>query len=321
MKVLAVNPTYGGLSGSGRHLKQLVEALRGRVEFHLWTKDTVKMLNLPKLKSLSFYIACKMNELPDVDIVHVHNPKFSGLLVEGIPGIITVHGDTLEFAMKYGPIGELAKKYFERAMRKAKAVTTVSPYTARLRGWKWIPNMVDLDSVKRIEPAELNEGALLFVGRDDPIKDYPLFRRIAERAHKELGLKSLALGVIRDDDEFIRHERVPWERVISYMKSARALVITSRQEGMPSSLLEAWASGCPVVARNIPAIAEIERSYKGSLLLFDGTVESAIEALRSLMDDDLRSSLIENGLRAVSDFDAKSVANKYYELYKEVLSS
>ncbi|MDJ0270501.1 MAG: glycosyltransferase [Aigarchaeota archaeon] len=126
-------------------------------------------------------------------------------------------------------------------MKRADVITTVSPHWSRLYGWKWIPNMVELSEIRGVKPAD--ESYLLFVGRDDLVKDYPLFRRIAREAYEKLGIKSLALGVVRGDTEFLKHAKVAWEHVISFMKSAHVLVITSRYEGFPTTLLEAWASG------------------------------------------------------------------------------
>jgi len=153
------------------------------------------------------------------------------------------------------------------------------------------------------------------VGRDNPVENYPLFRSIAEEAYKSLGLKSLALGTLRRDTEFLKHAKVPWEVVISHMKSAVALVMTSKQEGLPTVLLEAWASGCPVLAYDIPPMRYLNKMY-GTPLIFSNLKE-AIDMLSRLPE--VREKLVRRGLEVVKDFDAPKVAGQYYELYRRLV--
>jgi hypothetical protein len=54
--VLLINPTFGGASGSGQHVKQLYEALSGRVNFEIWDATRVGFLNLPMLRSASLLL-------------------------------------------------------------------------------------------------------------------------------------------------------------------------------------------------------------------------------------------------------------------------
>jgi len=317
MRVLLVNSLFGRhMSGSGHHVYTLWKYLRDRVEFEVWSIDNVGYINIPKLKSLTFYLKASMKEMPtDIDIVHIHNPKFAGLSTEKKRNIITVHGDyETELKILYGKLANPIIRYINRKMKKADIITTVSPYWSKLRGWKWIPNMIDLSEIEKIRPAD--ESFLLFVGRDDPVKNYPMFREIAEQAYKRFGMRSLALGVERNDTEYLKHAKVSWEQVISYMKSALALVITSEQEGFPTVLLEAWAASCPVIAREIPPIETIYSIYSHALIMFKD-VKEATEAISELEKNE--KTLRSEGVKAVKDFDAPKVANKYENLYRKLL--
>jgi len=335
MKVLLVNSLFGKkVSGSGQHVYNLWKYLKNKVDFIIWNIENVGYINIPKLKSISFYIKTKRKKLPkDLDIIHVHNPKFAGLFREDKKNILTIHGEyRRELEIQYGLFAKPIIKYIDGNIRKADVITTVSPLWARLNGWRWIPNMVEISEIRRIEPVHkdymfkgIKPGKyVLFVGRDDPVKDYPLFRRIAKEAYKQLGVKSIALGVIRENTDYLMHAKVAWEVVISLMKSALALVITSKHEGFPTVLLEAWASGCPVVARRIPPLAEFSRLFNDSMLTFGteggGLVESAVLRLNLLYyNEPLRKCFIAKGYEAVKNFDAPVVAEHYYKLYKEVL--
>lgn len=319
LKVLLDNSTFGGVSGSGRHVKYLVKALRGRVEFELWNVRSVGYLDVPKLRSLSFYLNCKRKQIPkDTDIVHVHNPKFAGLFNSGYANVLTVHGDyERELKIEYGRISKIITWYINVHVRNADIITTVSPYWAKIRGWLWIPNMIDIREIRNAEPA--SERYVLFVGRDDPVKDYPLFKRIAEIAYAKLGLKSLALGVRRHNTRYLKHNIVDWRKVISYMKSAHALIITSKQEGFPTVVLEAWASKCPVISRLIPPLKSLAKVNPGTILFYRD-VKEAYEKIKKLSEDDiLRSNIVKRGAKAVRSYDVPIVAEKYFKLYSILL--
>jgi glycosyltransferase involved in cell wall biosynthesis len=171
---------------------------------------------------------------------------------------------------------------------------------AEQKGWIWIPNMTDVEAIERIRPS--GEKFVLFVGRNDPIKNYRLFVEVV----RMLGLRYRAFGV---------EEVVPWEVVISHMKSAVCLMITSVWEGMPSVMLEAWASGCPVIANDLPAFWP----FRDALILTEPTVEGWVRAFSVL--DEKREELIKKGRELVKEFDYRIVSKRYLKLYDQVIGS
>jgi len=316
INVLLVNTTFGRLaSGSGQHVYMLWRHLKDKVNFEVWSAESVGYINIPKLRSISFFLKAKRKKIPkEIDIIHIHNPKFAALFEEGKENVLTLHGDyKVELELQYGPLAKPIIYYIDKKLRRANVITTVSPYWSKLRGWVWIPNMVELSEVERIPPSR--EEYLLFVGRDDPVKNYPLFRNMAEKVYKILGLKSLALGTLKGDTEFLKHAKVPWEVVISHMKSAMALVITSKQEGLPTVLLEAWASGCPVLAYDIPPMRCLNEMY-GTPLIFD-SVQEGVEIISRLPK--IRGEFVKRGLKVVKSFDTLKVTEQYYNLYRKLV--
>ena len=331
MKVLLINSKFGkGISGSGHHVYLLWKYLKDRIDFIIWHTGNIGYINIPKLKSVSFYVRAWLKKIPkDVDIIHIHNAKYAGLFREGRKNILTVHGDyRQEIVIQYGLLGKLIVKCIDCSIQKADIITTVSPLKAKMYGWLWIPNMIEVYEVKRIEPTYrlfdvfgVKPGRyILFVGRDDPVKDYPLFSKIARKVYRRLGIKAIALGVMRENTEYLVHARAPWKAVIGLMKAALALVITSKHEGFPTVLLEAWASGCPVVARGIPDLKVLSKMFKDSMLVFD-TVDTAVSAIEQLLEDhSLRKHLIFKGYNVVKNFDAPYVVKQYYKLYRRLLN-
>jgi teichuronic acid biosynthesis glycosyltransferase TuaC len=90
--------------------------------------------------------------------------------------------------------------------------------------------------------------------------------------------------------------RRPHEEVLAAMKHARVLLNSSRSEGRCNSVLEALASGTPVVAPELPSFHELVSDLEGCLLYPGGDVERGgarlLEAWRGEPDRARISSLV-----------------------------
>lgn len=104
----------------------------------------------------------------------------------------------------------------------------------------------------------------LAVGRLNPQKDFPnLLNAFAQvRKQKDARLIILGEGSERGQLETMIEDLDLKESVLlpgfvknpyAYMKQASCFVLSSRQEGLPTVLIEAMACGCPVVATNCPS--------------------------------------------------------------------
>jgi glycosyltransferase involved in cell wall biosynthesis len=294
MKVALINSTFGGISGSGRHIYNLYEHLKGKCEFQMFDVNSIGYLNIPKLKSLSFYYKLKKIKI-NADIIHVHNPKFSGVVKNHKNAILTIHGDYItELTKQYGALGSIVTNFLKKNVELFNVITTVNPHWAKERGWRYIPNGVGLDKIQQIKPAEARY--VLFVGRKEKIKGYELFKEIS----KNIPYPSKML--------FNR----PWEEVISFMKSAYCVVMPSEVEGFPTVILEAWASRCPVIASKIP---ELQSISEDSIYFAERTVKDFSNAIHKVIEDGEGIKLIEQASKTVKKYDWSNVAKQYYELY------
>jgi glycosyltransferase involved in cell wall biosynthesis len=307
MKVLMVNATYGGVSGSGSAVSLLsMELLRQGIQVGLQTGSTSGYLPVPRFKSVSFSLIAKLRQKSDYDIIHVHSPKFSAAVGHDSRNVLTIHGDFItELQGSYGSVtSRLFDIWFRAERDKFEAITCVSPYWSKLRGWEYIPNGLDLDTINRIPPS--NERCVLFVGRKDKIKGYDVFKEGIRRTRYPYRI----LGV---------HEFVPRREVIALMKSAHCLVLPSRQEGMPYVILEAFASGCPVIATDLPAL----RSFGEGAIQFlaNRDAESVRMAVEQVVGDQkLWDRLRRNGLEKAKEHDIRKIAGQYISIYEEVAS-
>ena len=132
-------------------------------------------------------------------------------------------------------------------------------------------------------------------------------------------LESLAedLGLNTGEVDFIGSQ----EHMASVYREADLLVMTSEHEGTPNVLLEAMASGLPVVATRVGGIPEIIDDYRG--LLVDPEDEDGLVAaiLKLIGDPRLRLEFRRRGLEYVDHLHSlDALGSQLGTLYQEVLS-
>jgi glycosyltransferase involved in cell wall biosynthesis len=105
----------------------------------------------------------------------------------------------------------------------------------------------------------------------------------------------------------------------SHLVNAKMLITMSRFEGHPNVLLEAVASGCPVIVSDIPAHREVLCEDAAIFVPLDDEV-MLIEAIRNVMVD--YSSALKRADRArsrVLNMNSENMEKLYKSVYSEIL--
>lgn len=99
--------------------------------------------------------------------------------------------------------------------------------------------------------------------------------------------------------------------------SAQVLVYPTLYEGFGLPIVEAMASGTPVITSNISSMPEIAG---GAAVLTDPTdVEKIKKSIKEVLgDEEMQKDLIRKGLKRSKDFSWKTAAEKTAEVYKEL---
>ena len=108
---------------------------------------------------------------------------------------------------------------------------------------------------------------------------------------------------------------VPDAGLAMLYRRARMFVFPSRYEGFGLPVLEAMASGTPVITSNVTSLPEV--AGDAALLVDPDDVEGLAEAMRRVREDKtLRNDLIERGLRRAAMFSPQRVVEQMGALYE-----
>jgi glycosyltransferase involved in cell wall biosynthesis len=110
------------------------------------------------------------------------------------------------------------------------------------------------------------------------------------------------------------------DNVNEYMKASDIFVFPSRAEGFGTVVVEAMATGLPVIAVNIPGVTEsiIEDGQDGIIVREEepGKIETAVNRL--LQDEELYQHICKNALRKVlTNFTNEVIDKQYEQIYFE----
>jgi glycosyltransferase involved in cell wall biosynthesis len=160
-----------------------------------------------------------------------------------------------------------------------------------------------LESVARLREGGV-DAALLLVG-DGP-----------DREHVEQ--RASALGIIRHC-YFLGYQ----EDVSDWYQAFDTLILPSSNEGTPVVVIEALASGCPVVATSVGGVPDVVREGVDGFLVPAGDVEALAQRLTRLAaDSELRERMGAAGRESVPErYAVERLVGDIDELYRSLLAS
>lgn len=340
---------HNGVENVGRFLPLALENERLRVFRYPCT--SARDLRLRQLAMLARSLHSSVPEL-----LHLNwtPSKLDWVLLRALrvtrcPTTVFVHGDLgAEMAWNQN-LSAPARKAFARwraFQRRASRVIVASDFMKRSLSSSYglreesiavIPNGISLHQYRPVEPVQPRQaGLLLYVGSLWRMKGVDILLRAMARmssAFPSLRLKIVGGGgerpvLMRLVREAGLESRITFcgvleqNQLLSLYREAMALVLPSRSEAFGIVLLEAMASGLPVVAADTGGIPEVVVSRENGLLFETESVERLEEQLEAIITQpDLRQRLSERGLHTVKNYDWPLIAKRYKALFDRVASS
>jgi len=281
------------------------------------------------------------------DIMHTHCPISPTLPILAIqaatcPQVATFHStggagvlqDTFRDFLS-GVVGRLDARI---AVSRTAAETAAAYYPGH---YEVIPNGVDVERfhpslspfAEERDPERMN---LLFVGRLDPRKGlHYLIEAMPEIVARTAGrARLLVIGdsylrarfqasvpaAVRDRVQFLGH--VPLEALPRWYRTADIFISpASGNESFGIVLLEAMASGCAVVASDIPGYRSVVIPDENGVLTSPGDVSALAAAVVALAQDpERREQLAARGRQRALEFAWPRVTDRIEAVYREVLA-
>ena len=116
--------------------------------------------------------------------------------------------------------------------------------------------------------------------------------------------------------------RIPREETGPYYQEASAFVLPSLNEGMSNAMLEALASGLPLIATDTGGSKElIKEGENGFVVKMKDSADIALKIEKLINNPELVRSMGEKSRERALEMSWNNVAGSYYKLYKKVKSS
>jgi glycosyltransferase involved in cell wall biosynthesis len=310
-----------------------------------------EVLSLDKPPGRRAEFVGKATELLDrlqPDAVHTHQIGAAWYLGPGtnerrVPLVHTEHGN--QFARESGVIQVLKARllYRQTAKRIARFCCVSAEIAAAVTRWRTVPkgivevvpNGITVDPPPGMPSREQVRESL---GIPETAKVVGTVGRLTEVKRQDRLLRAVAtlpdvwLLVVGDGDERANLERLAAELGVAkrtrfagyqpqpeaYLRAMDAFALTSRSEGFPVSLLEAWAAGMPVVSTAVGGIPDVVTDGTDGLLVRDGDGPELGEAIRRVLTDPaLAERLTRNGATTVRErYSLERVAAGYEARYR-----
>lgn len=317
----------------------------------LFRAADVRAETMPKYSGLDASLPVRLAALlgaEKVDVVHTHNPH---AMIYGAPAASLVRAKSVH--TKHGMNPDAARRLWLRrtAATLVDAYVAVTPALAKVAVERAecdptrihvVPNGID---VTRFAPSpeararvrqELgipgDSWLVGTVGRLAPEKDQALLIRamaplLDERRQLMLvgdGPERAALEQTCRDSWRAEYCHLIGARadVAPYLAAMDAFVLSSRTEGLPLGLLEAMATGVPVVSTAVGGIPDLIDSGKNGVLVASGDEKALLRELVTLAGQPTAGLRLGQAGRetVLARYSLSQMAERYEELYEQVVT-
>lgn len=324
--------------------KNITEKIRDNLVVYRLAYPKIKILGNMIFWLKIFFTAEKIKP----DIIHCQTiqmglPCFLFKKIYKKPYVVWCHGFDVYFPWKFKKI--ISKIVLNSA--GAVVVLTEDMRNELKKNFKKdilvLPNGVDLEKFKGFSKKilrdklkiPLDKKVILFAGELKKVKgsEYLIeaFKKVSEN-NSETRLILVGDGSEREKLENIAKKigieerinfigRVSNQGVLEYMAAADIFVLPSLSEGFPLVVLEAMASGLPIVATKVRGISEILKDNENGFLVSSENSEQLFEKIMVLLENDmLIERMSDYNKNKAEEYNWENVVRKIEEIYLRVIN-
>lgn len=237
------------------------------------------------------------------------------------------------------------KKFFPKYARKAKRIITVSEFSKQdiVENYGVEPEKISVayngandgfkplaDGEKALIRSRYTDGCqyFMFVGSLHPRKNlarlFPAYDLFKERTGSDVKLLIVgekrwwtepiqrAYEAMRHKDDVVFVGHLQMNELQQVTAAALASVYVSYFEGFGIPIVEAYKCDVPVITSNVTSMPEV--AGDAALLIDPFNIESIAGALELVMDENVRTALIEKGRARRNDFSWDKAAEQWYSV-------
>ena len=313
MKILFISPTFSGAGGIGAHAFRLSQKL-SQEGYDVELMD-VPHIPIKNLKNPSFSVFGTLKALSNsktYDVVHAWNVPSAFIMkhIKAKKKILSVHGIySQQVKMLHSKLtGSIIGSKESEVLDWADVLTTDSKsvqleYKKKLgKDFEYIPAPLDPKRFTDIPDVKKNQKQVVYLGRDSFEKGIDILEKIESNI-----------------DGSVKYcTSLEWHKAMEVLKSSQVLVLPSRIESVPQSILEAFYLKIPVIATNVGGVHELVSNNKTGLLVTPNNSKELLEKINYLLNDiDLCNRLANNAHEFVmKNFSWEVLLPKYLKLYE-----
>ena len=326
-------------------IEESVKVHYKRCYHNLWGKNPI----------VNMYSFMKKN-YQKYDLIHAHSYIFftsaqCALLrkIRKFPFVLHVHGGVQTPLFLSSNLIEYFQLLFKRSIfdkiigklviKNSDSIISVSKndldfirqnYDLSNKVYYHIPNAVDIEKFKRIDT--INRKFITFIGRLSYIKGIDIFLKVIKELYKEDNtLKFLIIGngplknlveKAKKELPITYKEYFPYEKIEKVYNMSKLIMLTSRFEGVPTTILESLACETPVITSNVGGVSEIIKPKEnGFLFKIDKIFQETDNMLKLISNEKTLNNFGKNGRNLIKKkFSWEKVTEDIEKVYRNMLN-
>lgn len=215
---------------------------------------------------------------------------------------------------------DFANKYYRAFTKNNREIVTIS-------------NGIYTDKYIKKNKEKLQKNTILYVGRFVPSKNIEMIVRALPKILSKVDARLILVGggttenkiknLVKDlniENSVLFTGFASEEKVRKIYEKANIFVTASAADNQPLTILEALASGLPVIAAKIGGIPELIKHGRNGFLFKTNNLDSLTKnILKILLDKNLQRQMSKEGIKTAKSHDIKEVIFSMENLYQKAI--